>query len=257
MSQQHHITQSCIISKNTVWLNGEPVFNGVGVSLPDFLLSVYRHFNFNYPRFHKMDNLSKLGWLTSELLLQKFEREKYEPQEVGLILSNANASIESDIKYLHSADDIPSPALFVYTLPNIVTGEICIRNNFKGEDAFFVSEQFDAGFTSRYVSGLLNNGILKTCICGWVDVLSEEYKSALFLVEQQPTQSSVIFDEQHLSRLFETDNKKKKDAPVFITGLGAVTAIGNNVAECLDAFQKERAGMAEIAHLNTIYKGRL
>jgi 3-oxoacyl-[acyl-carrier-protein] synthase-1 len=32
----------------------------------------------------------------------------------------------------------PSPALFVYTLPNIVTGEIAIRHHIQGETSFYV-----------------------------------------------------------------------------------------------------------------------
>ena len=46
-------------------------------------------------------------------------------------------------------------------------------------------------------------------------------------------------------------------APVFIAGLGVVSAIGNNVAECLTAFQSQQAGLGSITHLNTIHSGQL
>ena len=36
----------------------------------------------------------------------------------------------------HADSYYPSPALFVYTLPNIVTGEIAIRNKYYGETSF-------------------------------------------------------------------------------------------------------------------------
>lgn len=44
------------------------------------------------------------------------------------------------------------------------------------------------------------------------------------------------------------------DPEVFIAGVGAITAIGNNVAECLCSFEKEQAGMADIAHIDTVHR---
>jgi len=258
-SKNNHITSSCVISNNSVYKNGVLVYENKNAELSAFLLSVYQHFELSYSRFYKMDNLSKLGWLTSEILLhENFQKENYKPEEVGLILSNANASLDSDKKYLKSVDDIASPALFVYTLPNIMTGEICIRNNFKGEDAFFITEQFDAAFTEKYVSSLLNSNTLQACICGWVDVLDKEYKAGLFLIEKEEKPNSLIFTADNMTKLFNSDIKNKTiDAPVFVAGLGAITAIGNNVAECLASFEKGQPGMGDITHLNTIHQHQL
>ena len=256
----HHITAGCIISNNTVYKNEVAVFENKGADLSAFLLSVYQHFQLNYSRFYKMDNLSKLGWLTSEILLKDdFDKEKYQPEDIGLILANANASLDSDQKYLKSVADIASPALFVYTLPNIVTGEICIRNNFKGEDAFFVSDKFDVKFTASYVNDLLSNNTLQACICGWVDVLDEDYKAALFLVEKQTRPTAVAFNEDNMTKLFESDIKTNNAASdgVLIAGLGAITAIGNNVVECLRSFKNGQAGMGPITHMQTVHKGVL
>ncbi len=43
------------------------------------------------------------------------------------------------------------------------------------------------------------------------------------------------------------------DAPVFIAGVGAIAAIGNNVPECLAALEHEQAGMGEMVYLNSIH----
>ena len=43
------------------------------------------------------------------------------------------------------------------------------------------------------------------------------------------------------------------DAPVFIAGVGAISAIGNNVTESLAALENEQAGMGEMVYLNSIY----
>lgn len=45
--------------------------------------------------------------------------------------------------------------------------------------------------------------------------------------------------------------------PVFVAGTGIISAIGNNVAECLDALENGRAGMDQMHHLNSIHKERL
>lgn len=167
-----------------MYKDGASVFGDQSQDLSAFLLAAYQHFELNYPKFYKMDNLSKLGWLASEVLLKEsFDKTKYQPEETGLILTNANSSLDADLKYWDSAQDMASPSLFVYTLPNIVIGEICIRNGFKGEGGFYITPAFDAAFIHQQVSYLLNSNILKACICGWVDVVGDDYKAALFLVE--------------------------------------------------------------------------
>ena len=42
-------------------------------------------------------------------------------------------------------------------------------------------------------------------------------------------------------------------APVFIAGLGAISAIGNNVAECLCSLESGQAGMGKMTHLESIH----
>lgn len=180
------------------------MFAGAEADLHTFLPTIYQHFAFSYPRFYKMDHLSKLGWLAAEILLQdSFSKENYQPEEVGMMITNANASLDSDLKYLASVSDIPSPALFVYTLPNIMIGEISIRNNFKGEAAFFISAAFDAGFIEVCVNNLFKYSGLKACICGWVDVIGEEYKAVLFLVEKGCNEGEIPFDKQEMNKIFE------------------------------------------------------
>jgi len=204
LKTENYITASCVINNNIVYKNGQPLFEESGLELPEFLLAVYRHFELQYPKFHKMDNLSKLGWLANEVLLQdNFDKEKYKPEDVGIVLSNANASLDTDIKYYETTKTIASPAQFVYTLPNIVIGEISIRHCFKGENAFFISEEFDAGFIEQYVSNLINNNILQCCICGWVDVFDSRYNATLFLIEKDKSANSVNFAKENLNKIHQ------------------------------------------------------
>lgn len=205
MLTENHIISSCVIEQGDVFKNGELQFQNKSADLSGFLLAVYQHFQLNYPKYYKMDNLSKLGWLASEVLLKdNFQKDQYQPEEMGVVLTNRNSSLDNDIKYFESAKEIASPSLFVYTLPNIVIGEICIRNNFKGEHAFYIQEIFDADFVAAQVSYLLDNNILKACICGWVDVLDQNYKAVLFLVERRQANNSVPFSAKSINNIFET-----------------------------------------------------
>ena len=45
--------------------------------------------------------------------------------------------------------------------------------------------------------------------------------------------------------------------PVFVAGTGIISAIGNNVAQCLDALENGREGMGEMHYLESIHRQRL
>lgn len=205
MLAKNQVTGSCKIENGFVFKDGKPFFENPDADINGFLLAVYQHFQLNYPKFYKMDNLSKLGWLAAEVLLKdSFNKDNYQPEKVGMVLANRNSSLDNDIKYFDSLQEFASPSLFVYTLPNIVIGEICIRNHFKGEHAFYIQENFDSAFVEQQVNYLLDNDILKACICGWVDVLEQDYKAVLFLVEKGEN-GSIPFSAENMDRIF--DNK--------------------------------------------------
>ena len=204
MIVEKYITSNCLISKHAVYKNGKLLYVNKDTDVTGFLLLVYDRFDIKYSRFYKMDNLCKLGWLASEILLKdSYKKDNYRAQDIGLILSNANSSLDTDQKYMESVNDIPRSSLFVYTLPNIMTGEICIRNNFKGEDAFFVFDCFNASFIESYVNNLLDNNVLQACICGWIELLGDEYKAVLFLVEKLKNKEAVAFTKEQMNTIFE------------------------------------------------------
>jgi hypothetical protein len=199
-----YITSYSTITDNIVYACGDAVFENKDADTAAFLLSAYQFLEVKYPKFYKMDGLSKLGLLASEVLLKgQLVAERYKENEIGIVLTNANASLDADIKYFDGAKTVASPALFVYTLPNIVIGEISIKNKFKGENAFFVFEQFDAAFVAQYIAYLLNNNILQACICGWVDLLQENYKAVLYLVEKSENSTSVPFTADTMNNIYQ------------------------------------------------------
>jgi hypothetical protein len=195
------ITAHCNICRNKIFRNGFRIFESPG-SAETFLDSGYAFLKVAYPKFYKMDKLCKLGWLATEILLQDLDHQKkYNSSDTGIILSNAHGSLDVDLKYAKTIGAGASPALFVYTLPNIVIGEISIRHHFKGENAFFVFKHFDGNFIAEYVEELFENNLVQAAICGWVDVLNEEYQATLFLVEKDSQEVLISFNAENLYQL--------------------------------------------------------
>lgn len=203
MSNALYIKASCVISRETVYTNDVAVYGLPGAALPNFLQGAYQFFGCNYPKFHKMDNLGKLGFLASELVLKPSEMERYAPADRGIVMANANASLDTDLKYYETVHAIASPALFVYTLPNIVIGEISIRNQFKGENAFFVFDGFDATFMHRYVTSLFAGNLVQVCVCGWIDVLDDQYKAVLLLIEKEKPHTGELFTPENFNKIYQ------------------------------------------------------
>jgi hypothetical protein len=179
-----YINRHISIKDGSVIINGNTDFTSEEPEYGKFFKSVYKHYQIKYSKFYKMDGLSKLGFLASELLLK--DDAPYEPEETAIILANESSSLNTDIKYQKTIDDAPSPSVFVYTLPNIVIGEICIRNGIRGETAFFIQDKFDTDFICTYVNNIFTSTGTRRCITGWLEVTGDgKYFTHIFLVSDK------------------------------------------------------------------------
>jgi hypothetical protein len=199
-----YINSHCVIRNNTVRTEGGILLSKPELPFNDFLTAVYEWSGAGYPKFYKMDRLSKLGFLAAEQVLKgRTLREEYTAESVALVLSNAHSSLDTDVRYWETTKSLASPALFVYTLPNIVTGEICIRHGLKGENAFFVSERFDPGMVFSYTDMVLSQPGTQACISGWVDVMDGRHDVFLYLAEKQKRDASLEHSARILADLYE------------------------------------------------------
>lgn len=137
-------------------------------------------------KFYKMSDLAKAAYVASEYLLQGRDiTTKYHPTEVAVVLANSVASLEADRAHQLIVDSRPeegtSPAVFVYTLPNVATGEICIRHKIQGDNTFFIEE--GSAFAERYARLLLERGDAKAVIVGRLEKLDERWDVTLKLLE--------------------------------------------------------------------------
>ena len=144
----------------------------------EFIRAEYKSTGDVNMKFYKMDNLCKLGYIAALKILNGF-RFDCKTTEIALILCNKSASLDSDKKHQNIIDTLPteevSPAIFVYTLANIVAGEIAIKHKIQGETTFFINSNYDEHFILDYSKSLLNKG-MKYVIFGWCELLDEEYE---------------------------------------------------------------------------------
>lgn len=183
-----YIKSFCTIQNNQILLNGEVVFSTEPTLFSDFSKKVYQYLEMNYPKFFKMDNLSKLAFLGAELLLRT-ENDASTENNTALVFANKSSSLDTDVKYQNSISDsenyYPSPAVFVYTLPNICLGEISIKHQLKSENSFFIFVDYNPVFMEKYSTILLENQKADKVLCGWVEYYNEDYKAFMYLVDKE------------------------------------------------------------------------
>lgn len=148
----------------------------------------YRSLQIDYPKFFKMDNLSKLGFLASEMIF-KNEKKRFTPREdIAVICFNRSSSLQIDTQFQATIADnenyYPSPSLFVYTLPNIVAGEIAIRNKFFGETSFYILENYDAEKIMHITQNTFFDKTINEALVAWIECFENIFEIKMFLVSR-------------------------------------------------------------------------
>lgn len=161
-----------LITPERVCVDGRDIaFTGTGKAM---LTDLYKRYVGDYPKFYKMDRLSQLGFIASELLLQAEGRERFKDcDDRAIILFNHASSIMADRQYLSSIETpgqfFPSPSLFVYTLPNIVAGELAIRNHYHGETTFCILPERQDEVMRQVLQACCQDETTRSILGGWVD----------------------------------------------------------------------------------------
>lgn len=160
------------------------------------LTDLYRTHIGDWPKFYKMDTLSKAGFVATELLLKKVGERRCDSEEFirsrAIVLFGSTASLCADRNYQETIQDkdnyYPSPALFVYTLPNIVTGEIAIRNHWRGETSFYVLEEPDASQMAFHLACAFQDADTESILAGWVDSrMNDDFQVFMTLISREDT----------------------------------------------------------------------
>lgn len=147
------------------------------------LTELYRIYVNDYPKFFKMDILCKLGFIASELLLQAEGAPRFTDRaDRAILFFNHSSSIQADQAFEETirdrSDFFPSPSVFVYTLPNIVTGEIAIRNHYYGETNFIILNERDDERIRQVTEAAFTDPTTTSAIAGWIEALDNHHFTA-------------------------------------------------------------------------------
>lgn len=184
--------EEVVLDHQKLWEGKKELEEQEGQEHHSLLTTLYKQMIGNYPKFYKMDGFSRLGFVASEILLNAekgdtdVERREEEGErlleERAIIFFNHSSSIASDRNYKESIKDkdnyFPSPSIFVYTLPNIVTGEIAIRNHFQGETSFFILPDKDERLMEEILQASCRDAQSKSFLTGWIDYEDERHFEA-------------------------------------------------------------------------------
>lgn len=198
--ENFHIEGFSQIKNQQVSLNGETLFKSGETEFNAFIKSAYQALDTQYPKFFKMDQLSKLALIASDLLLNK-QTEK----NVALVLCNKASCLDTDRKHqasLQGEHPYASPAVFVYTLPNICLGEISIKHGLLSENSFFIFDEFNAEYLQIYAEHLLSTKKAEKVLCGWVDFDNGKYDAFLYVVAKN---GIFAHSKMEINRLYKTE----------------------------------------------------
>ncbi|MEP0263965.1 3-oxoacyl-ACP synthase [Dokdonia sp.] len=205
MNSSYYIKSFCSIKNNKISLNGNLVFENEAEIFSDFIKTAYKSLDTNYSKFFKMDALSKLAFLTADVLLKNEKLDVTQENDIAIVFSNKASSLDTDRKYQESIQDTenyyPSPSVFVYTLPNICIGEICIKYKLYSENSFFIFDSFNAQHLLNYATSLLANNKANSVLCGWVELDGEHYEGFLYLVTKT---GITLHNNQNLLKLYNS-----------------------------------------------------
>jgi len=165
---------------------------GLSFKNPAEIVDFYRSLHVDYPKFFKMDGLSKLGFVASEMIFKDDENRFVPREDIAVLCFNSSSSLDIDFQYQATIEDnndyFPSPSLFVYTLPNIVTGEIAIRNKFFGETSFYICKNFDEEQVFRTVLNVFSDKSINFVLVAWIEYFNNIFEVKMFLVTKEKTE---------------------------------------------------------------------
>jgi len=154
----------------------------------EFIRLAFKNLQADYAKFYKMDDFCKLGYVAFEYLRKDIpDFETMDKSKCALVFCTSVSSLDTDIKHRQSIEDpdqyFPSPAVFVYTLPNILLGEIAIKNKIQGETLCFVNENPDLNRLKTYLRLLFDTTDTELAVFGKVDYLLNDYEVVVSYAE--------------------------------------------------------------------------
>lgn len=175
-----------VIGDGSVKMDGEVVFADENADYHTFIRDAFKAGGGQNMKFYKMDDFCKLAYVAADRLLEGID---FGEEECGMVLSGRYGCLDTDMKHQQiidsEGDTGASPAVFVYTLPNVAAGEVSIRHHIKGENTWFWSDDRRMRDIRQYAGLMMAAQDLKYCIIGYFDCIAGKYEAVFKLLERQ------------------------------------------------------------------------
>ena len=175
-----------------------------GATLTERLDFIYENQIKSYPKYYRMDGMAKLVFILGELMCQRSNIcEETEGSEIAFVMLNASGSYPSDSIHgdlIRKGFDRSSPANFVYTLPNVGMGEVCIKQKITGEGMFLIEEKFSATRIWDLANLFLTQRKCKAILIGWAEPTQND-GNCIFLMTERDSGLNRLNTEQNILKL--------------------------------------------------------
>ena len=163
------------ITPDGLWMDDQAVpLENRGSAL---VTEIFKKYLADGSRFFKMDLYSRLAYVGTSILA-KDALEASAPEDRALVIFTQNGSVLADRKHLSTFANpdefFPSPAVFINTLPNVVLGEIAVKNSIKGETTLVLLPARDEMTMQRIINATVSAARPSALICGWMDCDAED-----------------------------------------------------------------------------------
>ena len=171
----YEVARRLRLTPEGLWLDDQAVpLEARGAAL---VTEIFKKFLADGSRFFKMDLYSRLAYVGTSLLA-KDALAACDPEDRAMVIFTENGSVLADRKHLSTFSNpeefFPSPAVFINTLPNVVLGEIAVKNDIKGETTLVLLPRRDEAAMHRIVEATTAATKPSALLCGWVDCAGED-----------------------------------------------------------------------------------
>lgn len=195
------IKSYCRITNHSIIIDGERLSDlekhMLGNNVGDDLDNVYARLDVNYFNYKNMDDYSKLGFITAELLMQRngFDTEKEKP-DMGLLIFSRSGCLGADYTFVRVIEGITvNEMAFQRVIPNAICSSIVCRHNISGETGIYLADGFIYEQFFRTGHGLFETEPgLKTLLAGYVECYGGYMSSLLCLLERSDDNTLMDYD---------------------------------------------------------------
>jgi len=191
----------CKLTNEYCTINGKTWKNTNNLPVLEWFKFLFTDLAVDYPKFYKMDGLSKLGFLGVEFL-KKATNLATDCDNIAVVFVNKYSSLDADLSHQELIEKTTaSPAIFVYTLPNIVLGELSIRNKWYGEQQFFIKNEWPEELIHKYIVTIFELEKADTIVIGFADYFNEKADGRWVVLTKEQYAQQHIRDE--MNTIFE------------------------------------------------------